>query len=294
MSRVLVTGATGTVGSRAVAELRRRGLPVRAFVRDPARAAALLGREVELAVGDFGDPGSLRRALRAVDEVLLSSANHPRQAEHEIAVIDAAAAAGVRRVVKVSAVGARAGSPEAFADWHGRSERHLAASGVPAVVLRAGFFMSNLLASAESVREAGRLFAAVDGARIAMVDPQDVAAAAAAVLTQEGHDGRAYLLTGPEALTYDEVAGELATATGQTVEFVDVPDEAALEAMLASGMPDWLASGVGGVFRQLRAGVNAQATDVVRILTGRDPRSLADFLRDNAAAFGPRAERATS
>lgn len=282
MSRVLVTGATGTIGAGAVAELRRAGVRVRAFVRDPQRAAAALGPDVELAAGDFDDPGSVRAALEGVDRVLLSSANHPRQAEHEGGVIDAAAAAGARRIVKVSAVGARAGSPYAFADSHGRSERHLAASGVPAVVLQPGFFMSNLLAAADAVARTGRLVAPAGAARVAMIDPRDVAAVAAAVLADDRHDGRTYVLTGPEALTFAEVAERLSAATGRPVEFVDVPDEAARQEMLRSGMPDWLADGVVEVHRQLRAGVSAQVTDVVRVLTGRDPRGLGDFLRDHA------------
>jgi len=287
MSRVLVTGATGNVGSGAVAELQRRGVPVRAFVRDPQGAAARLGREVELATGDFAEPESISRALDGIEQVLLSSGNHPRQAEYEMRVIDAAAAAGVRRIVKVSTTGAAAGSPFAFADWHGRSERHLAESGVPAVVLQSAFLMSNLLAAADSIRGAGKLLAPADGARIAMIDPRDVGAVAATVLTEDRHDGRTYALTGAEALTYAEVADALSTVAGRRVEFVDVPDEAAREGMRASGMPDWLADGVVEVYRQLRAGVNAQTTDVVRVLTGRDPRSVADFVRDHAALFTP-------
>jgi nucleoside-diphosphate-sugar epimerase len=113
MQRVLVTGATGNVGSRVVRELLERGVPVRAFVRDPGKAAAQLGDHVEPAVGDFGDPGSMKAALDGVDGVFLACSNQPRQVEYETRVIDAAREMGVRRIVKLSARGAEIGSPVA-------------------------------------------------------------------------------------------------------------------------------------------------------------------------------------
>src|SRR5918998_1074413 len=195
MKKVLVTGATGNVGSRVVGKLRDLGVPVRAFARDAGQAAAVLGDGVEVAVGDFADAASVRRALDGVEGVFLACANVPSQVEHETTVIDAAAGAGVRRVVKLSAFGAEVGSPVAFWDWHGRVEDHLRASGVPAVVLRPTFFMTNLLGAAEQVRHEGALFAPAGGARVAMIDPADVAAVAAVALTEDGHDGRAYTST---------------------------------------------------------------------------------------------------
>jgi uncharacterized protein YbjT (DUF2867 family) len=114
MTKILVTGATGNVGSRVVRELHARGVSVRAFVRDPGKATALLGNGVELASGDFSDAGSVSRALEGVDGVFLACANDPHQVEYETGVIDAAAAAGVRRIVKLSALGAEVGSSVAF------------------------------------------------------------------------------------------------------------------------------------------------------------------------------------
>ena len=143
-------------------------------------------------------------------------------------MIDAAAAAGVRRIVKLSARGAAIGAPVAYWHWHGLIEQHLQASGVPAVLLQPGFLMTNLLGAAEQVRQQGMLFAPAGGARIAMIDPADVAAAAAVALTTDGHDGSTYVLTGPEAITYTQVAADLSAATGRPVGFVDIPPEAAV------------------------------------------------------------------
>ena len=125
MTTVLVTGATGNVGSAVVHELRRRGVPVRAFVRDPVE----LPEGVEVAIGDFEDPASIRAALAGVDRVFLSSADGPRKVEHEAAVIDAAA--GVDLIVKASTLAAQVGSP--LKRWTGRPMRNTAGERRPVI-----------------------------------------------------------------------------------------------------------------------------------------------------------------
>lgn len=282
---ILVTGATGNVGSAVVRALAERGAPVRAFVRDVERARSMLGAEVELARGDFAEPASIAAALDGVEAVFLSSADGPDKVRAEIAVVDAAAAARVARLVKASTIGAEAGSALPTFDWHGRIEEYLGQSRLPAVVLHSCFYMTNLLAAAESVAAEGRLYAPAGEARIAMIDPRDVAAVAAAVLTTDGHEGLVYELTGPEATSYADVAAELARVLGRPVEYVDVPDEAARRSFAAAGMPPWLAEQLGRLFPLIRTGVLAAPTDTVHRLTGRSPRSFAEFARDHAALF---------
>jgi uncharacterized protein YbjT (DUF2867 family) len=283
MKKMLVTGATGNVGSGVVRELQGRGVSVRAFVRDPDKAAAMLGDGVELVSGDFSNPESTRRALEGVEGVFLACANDPRQVEYETGVIDAARQAGVRRIVKLSALGAEIGSPVAFWDWHGRIEEHLLTSGIPAVVLRPTFSMTNLLGSADAVRHAGSLFAPANGARVAMIDPRDIAEVA---LAEDTHDAKAYTLTGPEAITFERVAEVLSAAAGRRVEFVAVPDEAARQGMIEQGVPEFVAGEIVKVFGFLRRGDQDRTTDTVRALTGREPRGFAEFARDHAGLFG--------
>ncbi len=278
---VLVTGATGNVGSHVVRELVARGVPVRAFVRDPGRLAG----NVEAAAGDFEDADSIRRALAGVDRVFLSSADGPRKVAHEAAVVDACAAAGVELIVKASTLAADPASPLPPLRWNGLSEEHLRRSGVPSVILASGFYMTNLLAAAEQVRHERRLVAPAGRGRIAMIDPRDVGAVGATVLTGTGHAGRAYRLTGPGAIGYAEVAAELAAATGAPVEYVDAPPDAAREGLAAAGLPDWLVEHLAGAFALIRAGAMEEITDTVRVLTGRDARSFAEFARDHAELF---------
>jgi uncharacterized protein YbjT (DUF2867 family) len=286
MQKILVSGATGNVGSRVVRELRERGASVRAFVRDRDRAAGMLGEDVELAVGDFGDHASIRAALEGVEGVFLACSNQPRQVEYENRVIDAARGAGVRRIVKLSAHGAGIGSPVAFWGWHARIEDHLRASGVPSVVLRPTFSMANLFASAEAVKHTGKLFVPAGDAGIAMIHPQDVAAVAAVALLEDGHEGEPYTLTGPEAITFFQVARYLREALGHEVEYLNVPDETALQGMVEQDLPEFVAGQIVTVFGILRGGAQERTTGTVQTLTGRKPRGFSDFAREHAALFG--------
>jgi uncharacterized protein YbjT (DUF2867 family) len=286
---ILVTGATGHAGSQVVRALVEHGRDLRAFVRDPDKAHSLFGDAVELALGDFADPHAVRAALEGAEDVVLSGPDDPRRVEWESGLIDAAAATGVRRIVKVSSIVAEPGAPVAFWDWHGQIEEHLRESRVSAVILRCGPYMSNVVAGAEQVAREGRLYAPAGEARIAMIDPRDVGAAAAAVLTTAGHDGRTYVLTGPEAITYSQVAAELSAACAREVEYVDVPDEGAKQAMIEDGLPGFAAEQVVNVFMMLRQGVAEQVTATVEMLTGRPPRDFAAFARDHARLFVPAA-----
>ncbi|MBA2713656.1 MAG: NAD(P)H-binding protein, partial [Rubrobacteraceae bacterium] len=287
MTKMLVTGATGNVGSQVIRELLERDVPVRAFVRDPNKASAMLGEGVELAVGDYGDPESVRRALEGVDAIFLACANQARQVEYETRVIDAAKEMGVRRIVKLSAHGAEIGSPIAFWGWHARIEHHLRASGIPSVILRPSFSMANLLASAEAVQYTGKLFAPAGDAGISMIHPRDVGAAAAVALIEDGHEGETYTLTGPEAITFGQVAGYLWGALGREIEYLNVPDEVALQSMIEQGLPEFVAAQIVAVFGVLRQGAQERTTGTVRSLTGYEPRAFTDFARENARWFAP-------
>jgi uncharacterized protein YbjT (DUF2867 family) len=275
----LVTGATGNVGGHVVRARSTRGVAVRAFVRDPDRAARALGPETELAAG------SLDRALAGVDRVFLACGNVPEQVAFEKAVVDAAAAAGVSRVVKLSGPAAAVDSPRVFERRHGEIERHLAASGLPRVLLRPRTYLTNLLAYARTVAGTGMLFAPAGTARISFVDPLDVGAAAAECLIGQDHEGRTYTLTGPEAITYERIADELSAATGRTITYVSVGDDDARRAMTADGLPPMVADAIVAIFADQRTGSMAGTTPALRDLIGREPRTITDFARDHAGMF---------
>ncbi len=286
---ILITGATGHVGSGVVAELLDRGVRPRVFVRDPDRVPEAWrdpASGVDVAVGDFEDPASLDAAMAGVRRVFLTSADGPDKVAHEVAVANAAVRADVDRIVKLSAMHAEVGSPLPAFDWHGRIERHLATQGVPHVLLRPAFFMENLLMVAAGVA-AGQLAGPVAGNRVAMVAVADVAASGAAALLA-GTVRPAYVLTGPAAVTFTEVAGALGRAIGRPVEFVDLTPEQARPRFAGAGHPDWLVRQLSGVFGLIRRGEFNHVCDSVPVLTGRPATSVERWALDHAPAFaGP-------
>src|SRR3954452_18789231 len=164
---IVITGATGLAGAEVVQALLLRGERVRVVVRDRGKARRLFGEAVEVVSCDYGDLDCVPAALDGASSLFLSGGDDRRRVAFECAAIDAASARGVDRIVKLSSLVAHPGSPVAYWDWHGRIEEHLRRSRVPAVVVRASFFMSNLLAAAGQVAAFGLLLAPAGEARIA-------------------------------------------------------------------------------------------------------------------------------
>jgi uncharacterized protein YbjT (DUF2867 family) len=164
---------------------------------------------------------------------------------------------------------------------HAESERGLREAGVPWTILRPNFFAQTFTGMVAG----GQMYTSSGEGRVSIVDARDVAAAAAAVLTGDGHEGRTYVLTGPEALTFGEAADVIAETTGKPVQRIDVPGEALVAGMTQFGVPEWLAQDVAALQAVYAAGEAAEVTDDVRALTGRDPRTLRDFVADHRARF---------
>jgi uncharacterized protein YbjT (DUF2867 family) len=283
---LLVIGGTGHVGRPLVTMLRAAGAPVRALVRDPARAADLRGLGVELAAGDLAEPRTVAAAMAGVERVFLATPPDVRQRELQVHAIDAARRAGVRHLVKLSVAGADEGSRNALLSWHGETDDHLQASGMRWTVLRPHSFMVNTLAFAPGVAAEGR-FHASDTGRVPFVHPRDVAAVGAGALTAEGHAGQAYEVTGPELLSYADVASTLGRVLGRDVQWVPLPVDAARAGMRAAGMPPWLVDSLLDFNERFARGAAPALTDVVRRVGGAEPTTYEQFARETAALFQP-------
>ena len=284
---ILVTGATGNVGGQLVRQLCAGGAPVRALVRTPERADVLRGYDCDVAVGDFDDAESLAHALRRVTKVFLASPTSDRQEEWEGNVIAAALAAATEpHVVKLAAAGLESPDAPQVVRNHLPILERLRESGLAHTVLAPTHFLQNLVSAAASVQQSGELGFPAGDARIPHVDAGDVAAVAAAALTQEGHEGRTYTITGPEALTYADVAERMTGLLEHEVKYVDVAADQARAAFTRSGMSPWLADAIVELNTAYRQGFAPEPTDVVESITGRPARTLDDFLADHVAAFG--------
>ena len=283
---ILITGATGTTGREVVRELRQLGAEgVRALVRDPARAEFIREAGFEAVAGDFERPETLDAALEGVERALLLTPPTPDTVKHHLEFLQAAAAAGVRHVVKLSAFGADADAPEGFGKWHGQSENLLKTSGLKWTMLRPNFFMQNLLGQARQIAATGHLYQPVGDARASFIDVRDIAAVAARALTEEGHDEQTYTLTGPEALSYHDVAAKLSEATGRDVTYVHVSPEQFRAGALGAGLPEWLVSALERLNEIFASGQAAQVTDDVRRVARREPTTYGQFALDHAEAF---------
>jgi len=283
---LLVTGATGHVGRELVRELDARGAAFRVLVRDPARAVGLPER-AERVVGDLDQPTTLAAAMDGVERLfLLVPGIGLEHTEHAVA---AARAAGVRHVVYLSSYAVIGDPVPAMGRWHRDREQLIRASGIPATFLRPGGFMTNAFDWLPTLRAGGYVLDPVGPGRAAPIDPADIAAVAAVTLTEDGHEGEQYLLTGGETFTVAEQVQILAKATGRDIEVraVATPAEA-VRFRYPHGAPQALADALIEGLTLMRADTVGVRTDTVRRLLGRAPGTFADWCARNAAAFpGP-------
>jgi NAD(P)H dehydrogenase (quinone) len=274
-TRIAVTGVTGGLGGRVARRLAERGVEQRLVVRDPGRAPELAGATV--GTGSYDDGEALRRAFDGVDALLMVSASEaPDRVRLHATVVDAAVAAGVERIVYTSFLAAGPECTFTFGRDHWHTEQHIKASGLRYTFLRDSIYLDFLprMAGADGVIRGP----AGDG-RVAAVARDDVADVAVAVLLGDGHDGRTYDLTGPEALRMDEVAGELSKVSGRTVTYHDETLEEAYASRASYGAPDWEVAGWVTTYVAIAKGELDRVSDDVATITGHPPIGLADYLR---------------
>ena len=283
---ILITGATGNNGSELVKLLAGKGVALRAMVRSKDSAGELAALpSVTVVEGDFDKPTTIERALDGVEKAFLLTNSTERAEARQSSFVQCAGKAGVRHIVKLSQFAADEASPVRFLRYHAAIERQIVESEMAHTFLRPNLFMQGLLGFAKSIKEQGKLFAAAGDAKISVVDVRDNAAAAAAALTEPGHEGKTYTLTGPAALSHGEMAAALSKAIGRSIEFVDVTPDAMRDALLDMGMPPWQADGLIEDYAHYRRGEAAVVSDGVEQATGRPPRGFDAFARDHAPAF---------
>jgi uncharacterized protein YbjT (DUF2867 family) len=283
---ILLTGATGTTGSSLVGQLASAGVKVRALVRNRAKAASIMGEKVEIAEGDLSKPQTLDAALAGIDRVFILSSPTPQIAELEGNLVEALKRSStIKHAVKLSVIGADPDSPLRLARVHGQVERMLEDSAIPCTFLRPHSFMQNTLSFAPTIKAQGVFYAPMGEGRIGHVDTRDIARVAAKALTEPGHEGSTYTLTGPEALSYADIAEKLSGVVGKKVTYVDVPLGAARQGMIGSGMSEWLADGLCELYSLWHDDRDGMTTRDIQEVTKREPVSYDRFARDYAESF---------
>lgn len=279
--KVLVTGATGTVGSEVVKQLSAAGIAVRAAVHSPGKRDRIKGKGVERVPFDYEDARSVRNALKGIEKLFLLTPVAANMVELVKSITIEAKSAGVRQIVRQSAFGSQF-EETLLQRWHLAAEEEIEASGIPYTILRPNFFMQNYLT-----------YPAVDGAyylpmgtaQVSVVDVRDIAAVAVNVLNEKGHEGHVYPITGPEAITAAEAVALIAKASGENLRYVDTPPDEARNGMLAGGIPEWLTDALLELYAWARGGKMAEVRNTVEQLTGRKPHNFARFSRDYVRRF---------
>jgi uncharacterized protein YbjT (DUF2867 family) len=279
---ILVTGATGTVGREVVKLLAEAGEKVRALTRDPAKAK--FDKSVEVVAGDLDQPATLEKAAAGADAVY-ALATGPQLPVHTANIVAAAKKAGARRLVKLSVLGAGQGSGRSIIDWHDAAEKAVRESGLAWTFVRPGAFMSNALQWAGMIKGQGKVFSAFGDGKVPSIHPRDIAAVSVAALTGSGHEGKAYEITGGEALAVGDQVRILSEAIGKPIQYVIITDEASRDGMLKNGMPPPLVDSLVKLGALVRSGGAATVLLGVEQVLGRKPLRFVDWARENAAAF---------
>lgn len=281
---ILITGATGTSGVPIVKALVDRAKRVRVLTRDVAKAATLFGEDVEITRGDLSDPQSIEAAMEDVERALLNSSPAPNLVDLQSGFIEAARNAGVKHIVKFSAAGADAKSTSTFLKLHGEVEDKLRSSGLKWTMLRPTFFMQNFFAMAGMIK-AGTIYQPAGEGRAPYVDVRDIAAVAAVTLAEPGHEGKVYEITGPQSLTYHDIAQMFTNLTDHHVTYQNVTFEDAKKAMTQMGISEWLANGINELSQGLQEGIFANVTKIVREVGKKEPTTLVQFIQENINLF---------
>ncbi|PLZ84336.1 NAD(P)-dependent oxidoreductase [Fischerella muscicola CCMEE 5323] len=273
---ILITGATGNIGGEVVKHLIEKKLPLRALVRDRSLVSHLEAQRIELAQGDFSQSDTLDAALQGIEKAFLVMPNTPDQVELESNFIDAAQKANVQHIVKLSVMGAGE-LPSTFQKWHRQIEEHLEASGMKWTHLRPNMLMQNMRWFAQTIAQQGVFYNTVGDVKISHVDARDVAAVAAVCLTQVGHENKSYVLTGSEAISFDEVAEKFVQALNRPVAYVNVTPQELKAARLANGEPEWYLDAELELFACWANGAGSVVTNTIAQITHRPATTYEEF-----------------
>ena len=288
-STILVTGATGTVGSEVVKQLASSGQRIKAAVRTQNKADKFKeNKAIDIVSIDYNKPETITDALRHVDRVFLLSPPSPHMAEVSSILVSEAKKNEIQHIVKLSVFGADSEPGTVIGRIHRQEEKVIEESGVRYSFLRSGAFMQNFVNFfGQTIREQNAFYLPVGEGKVSFVDVRDIASAAVSLLVrnQTHYENKAYDITGQEALSYGQAAEILSKELGRKISYIDIPEESARKGMKENGMSDWLVDGLLEIYTIIRTGHAAQTTTSIEEITGRKPILFSQFVKDYAKAL---------
>lgn len=282
---VLVTGATGGIGKELCRLLAQSHIPARAMCRSQEQLAQFTRIGLEAVQGDFGHADQIRKAMYGCQQLFLLTPPVPQQAEWERLTIDLAVETGIERIIRVSAADANLTTRVPWAKAHAEADHHLRSKPIDWTILRPVAFMQNFFESAHSIAQ-GVLPHITGEGQLSYIDSRDIAAVARQLLTQQGHQGAVYYLTGPDSLSAGDIAVCLTEALGHPVREVKLAVSAMREQLKSGGLSDWLINAMIEQFALVAGGYDIDTTEEVKRLTGQPARTFAQFARDYRPELG--------
>src|SRR5215216_588897 len=287
---ILVTGSTGTLGGEVVKQLSSStpAINIKAGVHSAQNVKKVKdGDEVEVVLIDYNKPETLKEALSQVDKLFLLTPDVPNAHELASNLVIEAKKVGIRHIVKQSVMGADLEADVGTMRLHRQVEKIIEQSGIPFTFLRPNEFMQNFINfHSPSVKGNNAFYIPLEDAKVSLVDVRDIAAIAVeSLIDEDKHKNKTYLITGPEALSYHQVAEILSNTTGRKIDYVNISDVEARAAMKEIGMSDWLINTVSELSDYFRKGKASEISSAVEEVTGNKPISFSQFANDYVDAF---------
>lgn len=277
---ILVIGSTGKIGLELVKILSGKSVEFKALIRSEERAK-LLPDGVKYLVGDFENKTGLEKIIEGTDKLFIATPPHRDQLIHHLNILEAAKKSGIRHIVKVSALGTAENSLISLARWHALSEKAIKGSGIAYTFLHPHSFMQNIFASIDTIRNQNAVYYPIKNGKLSMIDTRDISEVAANILTTNGHEGKTYFLTGPEAISYYDIAKILSEVTNRNISFISVSSEMASDNMIKMGLPEWLVNDLITLAKLNDDGIGENVFPDSEIILGRKPNSFKKFAEDH-------------
>ncbi len=282
---ILITGATGKTGSATAKSLGEKGETFRALIRNEEKKEGLESLGGEVVIGSIENTEVVNQSMQGVKTVLVLLPNSESQLALEKQLVDSAKQAGVERIVKMSSIEATPDATSPIPKLHLESEEYIKQSGLAWTMIKPNFYMQNLLASAGTIKEQGKIFLPMGDGKTGMIDTTDVGKVLAKVLSEDGHESMNHEITGPEILSFYEVAEIFSQVLGKQVDYVDVPMDAYKETLGQFLTNQWHLDAVIDLFKGIAEGGIEDKTDTFNELMGEAPKSLSQFLAENSFIF---------